>query len=371
MGLGRAPHVLLLGSVLGQPVGGVWRHNRELLPRAARLLGADGGSLTVLEGREPCAFELPEAVRRIQAHVPARPPLRRALAEGHALRRLLAERSFDLVHTAHQPVPRGFDSPLSLLVHDLRHLDLEHSPFSRRLVTRELLGRAVRRAAVLSTVSQATAAVLREVLGLGEAPIHVVPNAADHFEPLPRTAAADAPLLCVGHLEPRKNAALPIEALALDAGLPPVHFAGAAKGSEQERLEARAAQLGVGGRVRFLGSVSDEELLGLYAAAAAVVLPSRLEGFGIPVLEAQRCGAPVAVSAVPAHLEVAAPDTPSFAPDDAAGCARAIRAALARTESELRAARADGERYRWERSAELLVRAWRAGADAGAQSSSS
>ena len=40
MGLKRAPHVLVLGSVLGQPKGGVWRHNRELLPRVARLLEA-------------------------------------------------------------------------------------------------------------------------------------------------------------------------------------------------------------------------------------------------------------------------------------------------------------------------------------------
>jgi hypothetical protein len=47
-----APRVLVSGVVLGQPMGGVRRHNAELLPRVARLLAERGGSLAVLEGRE-------------------------------------------------------------------------------------------------------------------------------------------------------------------------------------------------------------------------------------------------------------------------------------------------------------------------------
>ena len=62
-----APRVLVSGVVLGQPMGGVRRHNAELLPRAAALLSEAGGELVVMEGREPVAFELPPEVRRLQS----------------------------------------------------------------------------------------------------------------------------------------------------------------------------------------------------------------------------------------------------------------------------------------------------------------
>jgi glycosyltransferase involved in cell wall biosynthesis len=364
MGVADAPRVLVLGSVLGQPQGGVRRHNAQLLPRAARLLAEGGGALSVLEGSVPCAFELPDSVERIPSPVPPRPPLRRALAEGHALRRLLSEREaagrpFNLVHTAHMPVPRGFGAPLSLLVHDLRHLDLAHSPFSRRLVARELIGRAASRAAVLSTVSQATAVDLAARLGLEREHIRVVPNGGDHLEPLPRVPGETATLLCVGHLERRKNQELLLEALARDPSLPDVELVGGTKGEEEARLRARASELGVLERLRILGPIGDQGLQELYARAACVVLPSRLEGFGIAVLEAQRARAPLACSSIPAHLEVAAEGTPSFAPDDAAACADAIHQAMRASAEQLDAAATSAARFTWEGAAEAMVAAWR------------
>ena len=55
----RAPRVLVSGVVLGQPMGGVRRHNAELLPRAARLCAAEGGAVDVLEGRSRVELDLP------------------------------------------------------------------------------------------------------------------------------------------------------------------------------------------------------------------------------------------------------------------------------------------------------------------------
>jgi hypothetical protein len=71
------------------------------------------------------------------------------------------------------------------------------------------------------------------------------------------------------------------------------------------------------------------------------------------VLEALRARCPLALSRIPAHLEVAGPGVPDFAPDDPRECALAIRAALASPPpEELKG------RYSWDSSARLLVEGW-------------
>ena len=324
-----ALHVLVDGVVLSQPMGGVRRHNEQLLPRAARLLEETGGSLSVLEGRDGLPFELPASVRRITSGVPAGPPLRRALRSGSAL-------------------------------------ELEHTPMSRRLLARSVIGGALRRAAGVLTVSKRVTEQLRESFQLGPEVLHIVPNAADHLPLLPRDVGPGAPLLHVGHLEPRKNLGLLLEALALKPNLPRLVLAGAAKGHELERLRERARELGVEGRVEFPGPVPEEELPRLYSTAAALALPSLLEGFGIPLAEALRAGVPVACSqagALPGVLEQlgARPgvDAELFDPGDASACATALERAVSRSGT-----RQPGELpWSWDDSAQRLVAAWRAAAE--------
>ncbi len=369
-----APRVLVLGAVLGQPAGGVRRRAEQLLPRAARLLAEAGGGLAMLEGRAPLDFPLPPEVERLASDVPPRPPLVRAFHEGRALAAALAAarragRPFDLVHTGHLPAPRRPELPFTLTIHDLRSLAGAHSPFSRRLVAAKFVGAAVRSATRVVTVSEAVRSELAARFRLDPARVAVVPNAADHFEPLPREPRPDAPLLCLGHVERRKNPEVLVRALALDPGLPDLVLAGAAKHGEDERLRALAAELGVGERVRFLGAVDDEQARRLLSSCAAVVLPSRLEGFGIVALEALLAGAPLALSAIPAHLEVAGDAAATFSPDDPADCARAIRAALAASPERIEAGRARARRYRWDDSAARLVELWRETAAAGAEDS--
>ena len=146
MSAGRAPRVLVLGTLLGQPMGGVRRHNAELLPRAAKILEARGGSLAVMEGREPVAFPLPARIQRIPTDAAAHPVLARFATEGRAARQVLANppgASFDLVHTAHLPAPRLSAAPFTITVHDLRHLEASGL---RRSAAGALLLRALRRA---------------------------------------------------------------------------------------------------------------------------------------------------------------------------------------------------------------------------------
>lgn len=357
-----APRVLLSGVVLAQPMSGVVRHNRELLPRVARLLADAGGHLAVMEGRDPVPFELPDTVERLPSNVPAGPALARAAREGRALKRCLAAGSFDLVHTGHLPAPGSLAVPYTVTLHDLKSLTLRSEPLVRRWLGPGVVGRAVARAAGVLAVSETLKRELLDRFELAPERVHVVPNGADHLPLLPRQVDPDAPLVQVGHLERRKNVELVLRALAVDPELPTLHLAGAPRGDEQARLLALATELGVAGRVRFLGLLDDAGLAELYARAACVVFPSVREGFGIPAAEAQRAGAPLAISKSPALIEVAGPHVPSFAPDDPADCARAIRAARAATEAALRSAAERAERYTWQRSAELLVAAWAAGA---------
>jgi glycosyltransferase involved in cell wall biosynthesis len=352
----KAPRVLVSGVVFSQPLGGVRRHNAELLPRAARLLAARGGRLAVMAGRDGLPFELPPEVEVHASHVPSRPPIARALHEGRALARLVGPGAFDLVHTAHLPAPRGLGVPFTLTLHDLRSLWLSHTPFSRRLVARSVIGDAVRRARAVCLVSRTLETALRSAFGIRHT--FVVPNGCNHLSVLARRAGAGAPLVHVGHLEPRKNLELLLAALAHDPGLPPLELAGAAKGDERERLEERARELGVSARVRFLGPIDDDALAALYARAGAAVFPSKLEGFGIPVLEAQRARVPVAVAEAGALPEVAGEDASRFAPDDAAACARAIRSALQAPPAALERAAARAAGFGWDRSAALLVEGW-------------
>lgn len=358
-----ARRVLLSGVVLAQPMGGVRRHAAELLPRVARRLAERGGGLTVLCGRAPPAVELPPEVERAPSDVPARPIPVRALLESRALASALAAargagRPFDLVHTAHLPAPRGLAAPLVLLLHDLKVLDGAHTPFSRRLVGRGVVQRALARAAAVAVVSAALRDELLERFRVPAERVHVVPNGADHLDVLPREPGADAPLACVGHLEPRKNVELLLRALALDPGLPRLVLAGADVGGERARLEGVARELGVAGRVDFAGPLDDAALARLYARAACVVLPSRREGFGIPAAEASRAGAPLAVARTPALVEVAGPDAPSFDVGDARACAAAIRAALAATPVTLARAAERAAALTWDASAERLLACW-------------
>jgi len=358
-----ALRILVSGVVLDQPMGGVQRHNAELLPRAAALLSASGGELLVMEGRVPIGFELPPEIRLLKSDVPSSPAAIRASFEGRALRRLLAEeaqagRPIDLVHLGHLPAPRSLPVPHTHTIHDLRALSGEHTPMSRRLVSRHIVGAAVSGAVRLVTVSELVKEQLVTEFNVDREKVRVIHNGCDHLPLLPREVHENAPLLCVGHLEPRKNIGLLIETLAIDEGLGDLVLVGAPKGREQELLEALALTRGVADRVRFAGVIADAELAQLYAECAACVFPSKLEGFGIGVAEAMRAGAPVAIARGTAMDEVAAGCCEEFSAEDPAECVNAVRRAIALESEQLNAARERATAFCWDRSAEELVEVW-------------
>lgn len=358
----RAPRVLVSGACLGQPAGGVRRHNAELLPRLESLLRQAGGGLAVMEGRTPVGWDLPPQVARVPSDVPYQPALMRALKEGRALRRCLGDAArsgapYDLVHTGHLPTPTRLPVPYTLTVHDLRSLDFRGVSLARRAVGRRALGSAIARARRVLCVSDAVRARIVEEFPSAASRLDLIGNGEDHLSLLPRTPSTSPFMLHVGHVEPRKNLALIIEAMSRYPALPRLVLAGASKGDAAARLLVVAEHRGLAGKIEMLGPVADEELARLYSTAACAVFPSVLEGFGIGPAEALRAGCPVAASAIPAHLEVSGDGATFFSPADPDDFARAVMECVAVSAIS----RPPGNEHRWEDCAgrwfEALMRA--------------
>ena len=105
------------------------------------------------------------------------------------------------------------------------------------------------------------------------------------------------------------------------------------EGDLRPALEAKARDLGLAAKVRFLGMLDNDTLWRFYAAADLFVLPSRLESWGTVMLEALACGTRVVATDTVGGVEVHAhfPDDVMLAPkENAAGLATVIAHALAR-----------------------------------------
>lgn len=304
--------VLVVAAQLSAPVpGGTGRYAAGVLRslEATRPEGAQVAALLCGAVPEGAGLEVPEGVR-----------VRRAPVGFRALARLW-ERGLpphapeaDLVHAPTLMVPPVRDgTPLVVTIHDSVPWTHPETLTPRGVSFHRRMGeRVAASAAGLLAPTSTVAAALTGLLSPAH-PVRVVPPAVVPVQ-VPDDAAArrasyDVPsdeqgyLLFVGTAEPRKGLDVLVEALALDPGLPPLVVAGPT-GWGDVRVDELARAGGVGDRVRVVGRVPDADLAALYDGARALAVPSRAEGFGLPVVEAMSVGVPVVTSDDPALLEV-------------------------------------------------------------------
>lgn len=385
---------------------GYGRFTRGLVPallaeNAAR--GAPHQFVAILDPAAASSADLPAKLRRVVAATSAAVTSaasssgRRSLPDLWTMRGAASSAKLDAL--LYPSVYTYFPPPAGVLalvtIHDVIPERFPRLVFPNRRL--ELFWRlkvlaAARQAALVLTVSRDAARGITRYLRVPPARIRVIGEAPDaHFR---SDSAANATpivwrlglapgtpfLLYVGGFSPHKNLAALIEAvgrLRREPALAGVRLILAGDYttdsffSAYPALRALVAARGLDGAVIFAGFVPDDELVALYHAARALVLPSLIEGFGLPAAEALACGTPVVASTAGSLPEVVGEAGLFFDPDDAAGLDYALRRVL--TDDALRADLArrgpvQAQRFSWAHTARRTLAALDEIAPRGVQS---
>jgi glycosyltransferase involved in cell wall biosynthesis len=174
---------------------------------------------------------------------------------------------------------------------------------------RATIHRVAHRVVTISEYSAAAIAAWQPKLA---GKITVVPCGVSEAFLAPRPARKPGPpyILFVGGFDRRKNLERLVEAfrLLVAAGREERLVLAGRRGADRALyydIDALVSASGIAGRIDVVEPGTDDELAGLYAGASLLVLPSLVEGFGLPVLEAMACGCPVACSRAASLPEVA------------------------------------------------------------------
>lgn len=311
---------------------------------------------------------------------------RRSIADMMAMRRAVAGEALDVMFfpAVYSYFPVARPVPCVVAFHDVIAETLPRLIFETRrsrLFWNIKCRLAARRSARVITVSKASKEGLMRLYGFPTEKVCAISEAAAELfasqagEPridqgvLRRYGVHDGKryLLYVGGISPHKNLDSLISAFARvvrEPGHSDVRLllvgddAGDAFRTCHEELSGQIERLSLGESVEFLGYVPDDDLVHLYGAAQAFVLPSFLEGFGLPVVEAMSCGAAVLASDRGSLPEVLDGAGHLFDPSDVESIADALRRVLSddsyRGELRARSVRRAGA-FSWERSARQLI----------------
>lgn len=264
-----------------------------------------------------------------------------------------------VLHCASGTMPLVAPAPIVVTVHDVAWLRTQaHARVYARAYFGAYALARYRRAAHVLVDSAFSKAELLAVSGIAAERMTVAyPGVAAEFATLVRRPDPAFTILAVGTVEPRKNLATAIRAIAPIAGArlisagPPTPYT--------EECRTLAASLGIADRVEFRGYITRPALLDLYARAAAAVMPSRYEGFGYGAAQALCASLPLVSSNAASLPEIVQGDAPALDPDDVAAWTAALRAIAddrERAERTAAAARASAAaRLGWDATARIVA----------------
>lgn len=263
----------------------------------------------------------------------------------------LRKNRVDVLHVQFTAPPLA-PCPVVVSIHDL---SFEHLPqtFKRRsrMQLRMTVRRSARRASRVIALSDYARNDIISTYNINPEKISTIPLAAPaHFGPvtdeeeLQRVSLSygieDDYILAVGSIQPRKNLARLLQAYSLlrrarpEVKLPKLVVVGRYAWLYAETLRT-VNELGLGESVVLTGYVPEVDLPALYSRALCFVYPSYFEGFGLPPLEAMKCGAPVIVGNKTSVPEVVGDAAVLVDPLDVNHLASAIERVI--TDSDLRA----------------------------------
>jgi glycosyltransferase involved in cell wall biosynthesis len=305
---------------------------------------------------------------------------RRRLGDLYAMGQAVARSQIDLMYfpATYTFFPVWNVARLVVTIHDtlpLTHPELVFPRLSGRWAWRLKEAAATRWADRIVTVSEASRQAIQAWSGLPAHKIHVITEGPD---PVFRPRADDAEartvltkfaipdgsrfLLYVGGLSPHKNLLRLIAGFAQgspkDALLVLVGDVHDVFHTHVPEIQAAIANHDLSGRVLMPGFVSDDDLVFLYSRAYALVLPSLMEGFGLPAVEAMACGTPVLASRAGSLPEVVGDSGVYFEPTDVGSMAGTIQSFLFDTGKRQCLAQRALDRaalFTWDASAQALL----------------
>jgi glycosyltransferase involved in cell wall biosynthesis len=303
------------GTTLCPGRTGVGYYTEHLLRHLAEQ--ARGDELVVVSNTDvDMALPLPSRVRVVRSRWRApRLVWMQTLAP-----RMLGRLAPDVVHFTNGMMPFVRRAPTVVTIHDMSlTLYPRYHPMRRVVLNRPLVNVAAQHADAIITVSESAKRDIVRLYGLSADRVHVVHEAAaPWFGPVTdrarllavreRYGLGERFVLYVGTIEPRKNLSSLLDGFAqrrLAGDLPHQLVCAGPYGWLSRDVEQRIERFGVKDAVRVLGYVPFEDLPAIYTLAEMFVFPSLYEGFGLPVVEAMACGAPVLIGPVPALSEIA------------------------------------------------------------------
>lgn len=368
-------HVGINAVFLEPGMGGLETYVRELIPELLSVAPAMRISIFANQGgAESLAVESWATDVSIVTHplIGRRPA--RALSELALLAPLARRHGVELLHSVGMTAPLATRPVGVVQVSDV--IWLTHPDPADRLtaaVWRAIVPPVARRARRVITLSEASRRELVARLRIPVERIDVVPLGPGS-EPEPEVTSepelrerlglgAGPVILAVAAKRRHKNLEALVEALPeVHRAVPDAQLVMPGKPTPYEqRLRERAEELGVGSSVVLPPFVSKADLEGLYAAAACFVLPSFVEGFGLPILEAMRRGVPVACAAASAPAEVAGKAALLFdpyAPGDLAAAVTSLLTDRQRAAELARLGRRRAESFTWRTTADRTLESW-------------